>query len=72
LAIVEVFNLADTPELAFRMPEDPTLPADAIGVRSGEKSLIFGNIQLRSMRGRHAKKAAPPSCGGAGRLTSGY
>jgi hypothetical protein len=60
MAIVEVFNLADTPELAFRMPEDLALPADAIGVRSSEKSLIFGNIQLRSVRGRHAKNRPLP------------
>jgi hypothetical protein len=44
LAIVAMFNSAATPELAFRRPEDPTLPAGSFVIRSDEKSLIFGNI----------------------------
>jgi hypothetical protein len=39
-----MFNPDATPELAFRRPEDPTLPAGSFAIRSGEKSLIFGNI----------------------------
>ena len=59
LAVLELFNLADTTDFAFRMPGNLTLQAAAISVRSGEKSLIFGNIQYPPMRGSHAKKPAP-------------
>jgi hypothetical protein len=58
LAIVAMFNPAATPELAFRRPEDPTLPAEPFAIRSGEKSLISGNIGHCAAG---AQKSAPPS-----------
>jgi hypothetical protein len=39
-----MFNPAATPELAFVRPDDLSLPAVSSAIRSGEKSLIFGNI----------------------------
>ena len=60
LAIVSMFNPAATPELAFRRPKDPTLPAGSFVIRSDEKSLIFGNIGNCAAG---ARKPDPPSHG---------
>jgi hypothetical protein len=61
-----MFNPAATPELAFVRPDDLSLPAGSSAIRSGEKSLIFGNIGDCATG---ARNPVPPPRERSGRLS---